>query len=173
MATGALDANGVWIYGEDDSEATFSSLLNKHASSIGATMKGRIAQVVTATTAAPVSTTSGSYVSSGLSASITPKFSTSKIIVLVAQTFGIDGSGVFGGVSIFKDSTNVELLQENAMYAQPVYTRNVISGTYVETSGSTTARTYSTKMRKIFGSGNFIANMDGSTATILIIEVTQ
>jgi hypothetical protein len=29
MATGALDANGIWIYGEDDSEATFSALLNK------------------------------------------------------------------------------------------------------------------------------------------------
>jgi hypothetical protein len=29
MATGALDANGIWIYGEDDSEPTFSGLLNK------------------------------------------------------------------------------------------------------------------------------------------------
>jgi hypothetical protein len=29
MATGSLDANGIWIYGEDDSEATFSALLNK------------------------------------------------------------------------------------------------------------------------------------------------
>ena len=29
MATGALDANGIWQYGEDDSEPTFSGLLNK------------------------------------------------------------------------------------------------------------------------------------------------
>jgi hypothetical protein len=29
MATGSLDANGIWIYGEDDSETTFSGLLNK------------------------------------------------------------------------------------------------------------------------------------------------
>lgn len=29
MATGALDANGIWQYGEDDSEATASALLNK------------------------------------------------------------------------------------------------------------------------------------------------
>lgn len=29
MATGALDANGIWQYGEDDSETTFSVLLNK------------------------------------------------------------------------------------------------------------------------------------------------
>lgn len=33
MATGAIDANGIWQYGEDDSETTFSALLNKVASS--------------------------------------------------------------------------------------------------------------------------------------------
>ena len=38
MATGALDANGIWQYGEDDSETTFSGLLNKLASSTSATV---------------------------------------------------------------------------------------------------------------------------------------
>ena len=38
MATGALDANGIWQYGEDDSEATFSGLLNKLASSTSDTV---------------------------------------------------------------------------------------------------------------------------------------
>lgn len=33
MATGSLDANGIWQYGEDDSEPTFSGLLNKLAES--------------------------------------------------------------------------------------------------------------------------------------------
>jgi hypothetical protein len=32
MATGSPGANGVWQYGEDDSEPTFSELLNKAAS---------------------------------------------------------------------------------------------------------------------------------------------
>lgn len=45
MATGAPGTNGVWQYGEDDSEATFSALLNKVAStantSIG-TDRGRL-----------------------------------------------------------------------------------------------------------------------------------
>lgn len=38
MATGALDANGIWQYGEDDSETTFSGLLNKLASSTSNTV---------------------------------------------------------------------------------------------------------------------------------------
>lgn len=38
MATGALDANGIWQYGEDDSEPTFSGMLNKLASSTSTTV---------------------------------------------------------------------------------------------------------------------------------------
>lgn len=34
MATGALDANGIWLYGEDDSEPTASALLNKLGNSV-------------------------------------------------------------------------------------------------------------------------------------------
>lgn len=33
MATGYLDANGIWQYGEDDSDSNFSTLLNRLASS--------------------------------------------------------------------------------------------------------------------------------------------
>lgn len=38
MATGALDANGIWQYGEDDSESTFSALLNKLGGSTSTTV---------------------------------------------------------------------------------------------------------------------------------------
>jgi hypothetical protein len=38
MATGALDANGIWQYGEDDSETTASALLNKLGSSTSDTV---------------------------------------------------------------------------------------------------------------------------------------
>jgi len=74
MATGAPGTNGVWQYGEDDSEATFSALLNKAASTtdtqIGADRarltaleaNGRILNVVSATYATQTSTTSTSFV---------------------------------------------------------------------------------------------------------------
>lgn len=45
MATGAPGTNGVWQYGEDDSEATFSALLNKVASTADASIgtdRGRL-----------------------------------------------------------------------------------------------------------------------------------
>jgi len=40
MATGGLDANGIWLYGEDDSEPTASALLNKLGNSISDVFDG-------------------------------------------------------------------------------------------------------------------------------------
>ena len=48
MATGAPGSNGVWLYGEDDSEATFSALLNKAGTTVNTQLgvdRGRITAV--------------------------------------------------------------------------------------------------------------------------------
>lgn len=68
MATGALDANGIWQYGEDDSEATFSALLNKLGSSVstkfGANKPGSSPAIPTSVTA--VGGGSASFTSAGV-----------------------------------------------------------------------------------------------------------
>lgn len=55
------------------------------------TSAGQVLQVVQGTYATQESTNSTSYVSRGLTASITPKFSTSKILVAVSVVGGNDG----------------------------------------------------------------------------------
>ena len=48
MATGSPGSNGVWLYGEDDSEATFSALLNKAGTTVNTQLgvdRGRITAV--------------------------------------------------------------------------------------------------------------------------------
>lgn len=40
MATGATDANGIWQYGEDDSNTTFAALLNRLGSSTSTAVAG-------------------------------------------------------------------------------------------------------------------------------------
>lgn len=63
MATGALDANGIWQYGEDDSEPTFSGLLNKLGDSVSDKFTGGLLPVSNggtgATTAAAAKTNLG------------------------------------------------------------------------------------------------------------------
>lgn len=69
---------------------------------------GQVIQVVDGTTfrTGNVNTTSTSYVSTGLSATITPKFSTSKILVLF-NTHVYSPQGANGNLTIYRNSTNL------------------------------------------------------------------
>lgn len=69
---------------------------------------GSVLQVVNATFNTYVSTTSTSFIDTGLTASITPKFSTSKILVL-ASINGINGSAI-PFTFIISNGSNTQLL---------------------------------------------------------------
>jgi hypothetical protein len=106
MATGSLDANGVWIYGEDDSETTFSALLNK----LGDSTSDRIAfaplNFATANFSTQTTTTSTSYVTTGLQVSITPKKSNSRFIIQAGTSMAITtGNAMFA--TIYRDGLNI------------------------------------------------------------------
>ena len=68
---------------------------------------GKVLQVVSATSVTSVSTTSSSYVTTGLSASITPSATTSKIFITLQGCADNDGGGRQGYFAIFRDSTNL------------------------------------------------------------------
>ena len=89
---GGLDANGVWQYGEDDTEALASDLLNLGMGSVSTVVGGlgapTILQVVSTTKTDTFSASvGGSGFSSnvtGLEATITPQSTSSTIFVLVS-----------------------------------------------------------------------------------------
>lgn len=176
MATGSLDANGIWQYGEDDSNTTFSALLNRLGSSIGSTLKGRVVQTVSATTSTLVANTTTTLVSTGLTATITPKFATSKIVVL-HSTNGISKYSAISTTSmkiVFrKNSTQLHSLSEFLMYGAPSDTYlPSISGTYVETAGSTTSRTFDIAFSREVSAGTAAVQRDSTTSSMLILEIT-
>jgi len=72
-----------------------------------ALLPGKVLQVVSATSVTSVSTTSSSYVTTGLSASITPSATTSKIFITLLGCADNDGGGRQGYFAIFRDSTNL------------------------------------------------------------------
>lgn len=94
MATGAPGTNGVWQYGEDDSEATFSALLNKAASTTDTQIgldrarltaleaSGRVIQVVQDTKLDTFTSTATTYTDvTGLAVTITPSSASNKILI--------------------------------------------------------------------------------------------
>ena len=74
---------------------------------------GTVLQVVNATYSTQVDTTSGSYVDTGLTASITPSSSTSKILVLVSHQISISASTGYGNVQLLRGSTSVSVFAVN------------------------------------------------------------
>jgi len=72
-------------------------------------LAGNILQVVTNSTTTEVSSTTASYVDTGLSASITPTSSSSKIIVIInQQSRFVRTSGEQGmGIKVLRDSTEI------------------------------------------------------------------
>ena len=140
---------------------------------------GNVLQVVNATYSTAVSTsTPGSFVATGLTATITPKFSTSKILVLVNQNGGYDGSSIYSGLclNLYRGSTFLVGTnsigntgnQTSAHYLPPI----VYS--YLDSPATTSATTYSTKFaNQEFGGGTVTLQLSSQISTITLMEIAS
>jgi len=139
----------------------------------------RIAQVVTASTATTTTTTSTSYVdATGLSVTITPTSSTSKILVLTSCVFqswsGTSGTSAGGIYQLVRGATaiaNGDFLWLSVGAA----TSNFITDTpssisYVDSPATTSATTYKLQFARASGATNAYANPSG-VATITVMEI--
>lgn len=89
-----------------DNTKRMTPLRTKQA--IGA-MGGRILQVVQTSTNTNVVNTTDEYIETGLEATITPSSTSSKILVMVSQSFRVSNEEdyVYGGIRIMRDSTEI------------------------------------------------------------------
>tara|TARA_B100000427_G_C15444346_1_gene566595 strand:+ start:533 stop:1069 length:537 start_codon:yes stop_codon:yes gene_type:complete len=71
---------------------------------------GGIIQIVTATTSTETDVTTDTYADSGLTCNITPKFATSKILVIVDQFCQVRRATdeALGGIRLLRDSTTIQ-----------------------------------------------------------------
>jgi hypothetical protein len=148
---------------------------------------GTVLQAVSVVTTSPASTQGQTYVDSGLSATITPSSSSSKILVLVTQSVYIyrTGSGfpARAGIRLMRDSTAIlnpstdgtgpinpylEVGNSNGIYFNYMYPI-----TYLDSPATTSATTYKTQGRiTVANNNNTIAfNDNGGTSTITLLEI--
>jgi hypothetical protein len=140
----------------------------------------RIGQIVTATTTNITSATGGAGYTdvSGLSVTITPTLSTSKIFVITA--FGMIGSN--GGTNY--GSGFVQLLRGatslNATLVGEYYPGGTLgnqanyipySMQYVDSPATTSATTYKMQINNIFSANSFTANPAGTSVQITAMEI--
>ena len=141
---------------------------------------GGIIQVVHSSATAEVSqansgTTQTTLTDTGLSATITPKFSTSKVLVLVHQTYQIDNGNndvQFQINMVLRDGSNNTLhggMGYNALrWKNMISTSNVYSLNFLHSPNTTSAFTYKMTMNYYYmaaGSGTLKAQRDDQANT--------
>lgn len=178
MATGALDANGIWQYGEDDSEATFSALLNKLGASVSTqTGKRKVLQVVSFSYATGATNSTTTYADTGLTATITPSSTTSKILVLVSQnglykTAGASTNGVH--LRLLRGATEIQMFGYSIGYDGVAIARYLggTSAMFLDSPATTSAVTYKTQLRNEANAASVSVQFGGAQSTITLIEVS-
>ena len=134
---------------------------------------GSVLQVVSANFTTYVTSTSASYVASGLTATITPKFATSKILILCTPCFYTTSTGnsTSGNGAIYKNGSslvaNTSVIQGDSVYAGPIVK---IAIDYLDSPATTSATTYAFYYAN---NGGTLAglNPNGQTSTIILMEI--
>ena len=156
---------------------TASSTLSFASQSIpfAALPAGSVLQVVNAVYTTGVSTTSGTLSDTGLTATITPKFSTSKILVLVDQNGGVKTTGADNSIRLvlFRNSTGISTISERAglttnsidMYL------STLSVSYLDNPATTSAVTYKTQYATFSPPNLIYLQLVGCASTITLMEI--
>ena len=138
----------------------------------------KVLQVVNATYSTAVSSTTSTYVDTGLTATITPLFSTSKILVLVNQNGLTKSSGVINADMKLKAVRNSTDIINVALYSFYTGTSTDLRGqtlstTYLDSPATTSATTYKTQFAAAENAGTVSVQNEGagSVSTITLMEI--
>ena len=140
---------------------------------------GVVLQVVNATYGTATSTSSSTYSDTGLTVSITPKFSTSKILVFVnLASCGKSTGNTFISARLLRNSTAILGFDDSAVYTNGGSTEEYIgsiSTTYLDSPATTSATTYKVQFASGFNvasvriNANIALNSPSSTITLMEI----
>jgi hypothetical protein len=139
---------------------------------------GQVLQVVNASYSTTVSVSNATLVDTGLTASITPKFSTSKILVLVNQNGNIGSNTADVGmrVALLRGASQIALIDGAAAYngagGAPIGVGS-IAISYLDSPATTSATTYKTQFanRTVGATGSVSTQNTSSTSTITLMEI--
>ena len=133
---------------------------------------GTVLQVVNATSTSDQSTTSTSYSSTGLSASITPKFSTSKILVMLSACGGKNGSSG-GSVQIWRGGSSICLVGDNLGFDSTSNNTNqpMIVQNYLDSPATTSSTTYTIYFRSNSSGQTFKFGVSSAVQSLTLMEI--
>jgi hypothetical protein len=135
---------------------------------------GSVLQVVSATYSTQVLNSTTTYTDTGLSASITPTSSSSKILVIVSQTAYKDGSNAGSScmIKLFRGSTDLGIQAYSVGYTNATGTNaGMATFVYLDSPATTSSTTYKTQFANGVSASQVAVNWAGSNSNIVLLEI--
>ena len=132
---------------------------------------GAVLQVVQGTNSTQTITTSGTFVDTNLTATITPQYSTSKVLAMVTQNAYVDTAGTDSGFQLLRGANQIGL---STGVAYGTGSGNVAQWALniFDSPATTSATIYKTQMKRISGAGQVISQVSSQISTIILIEIS-
>jgi len=137
---------------------------------------GSVLQVVNATYSTQINTTGATFIDTGLTASITPKFSTSKVLCIVNMVgVGKDTTNTWASFKLVRGSTTIITFEAQAGWSGTTSSNGVggVSTNYLDSPATTSATTYKVQYANQIGTGNVYAQLANASSTITLMEIAQ
>jgi len=141
---------------------------------------GKVLQVVSATYSTAVTSSSGSFVDTGLTATITPSATSSKILVMVTHptrfynsTTATSINGYYkllrGATGLMGDGSNNQMIGFIGASAADLYWRSYHNFIYLDSPSSTSTLTYKTQLQYV--NQIMTSSFDNSVSTMTLLEI--
>ena len=131
---------------------------------------GHVIQVVSANYSTVITSDNNTWVDTGLSCAITPKFSNSKIMILIDQNGRVESSWM--AYRILRGATAIKSAQYY-LFDNNSTNNSSISFNFLDSPNTTSEVTYKTQFMRSQGGGDIKVNDNSAPATIILMEIAQ
>ncbi len=134
----------------------------------------RVLQVVQGTLGTIATSASSTYADTGLTVSITPQSTSSKILVMVNNQWqkSSANSGNGSNYQIVRNSTAIQAYGLIGYTGSALQNIGTSSMTFLDSPSTTSATTYKLQFANNFNGGTIYVSSDGSTSTITVMEIS-
>ena len=158
------------------SSTLFVDKVVEKTSAAGVHIPGHVIQVIQGTTTTRVAISTGTYTFTDLTASITPKFNNSKILVQIEQQGCLAINANTGDINmrLQRNSSDIYKFALGYYYGSSAQFRSGISGCYLDSPATTSATVYRTMFAANDGGSCAVQNDNANTvSTITLMEIAQ
>ncbi len=133
---------------------------------------GKVLQVVSATYATEANNSTSTYADTGLTASITPSATTSKVLILVSSgSIYRSNANVLNRMSYRLVRGATQIYETEVIYSPGVELKSSHSISYVDSPSTTSSTTYKTQFMNVANAASVSVQNNATTATITLLEI--